>query len=217
MGLFSSSKKTTNQTTNNYLYDDDLVVSGYGDLDAEGGSITDIKGVKESTVNVYTTDQGTVRQSMHAIGDALKIVDSITLKNLDSNEDIYDAALDSNRHAYTVAMDFAQDSQERVFTNVEDGYQLVAKQFDSALDYMSGAQDSANYFAASALEFLDEQADHTASVIQDNAQNAMRYVSQTTRSEQDVLFDRASDFGKWALAAFAVLTIGVFYFGRARG
>ena len=189
MGLFSKSSKKTKNITENYLFDDDITATMYGDMDAGGGSIVDLDGIKESTITVNSTDHGTVAK---------------TLQLLDDQQD---AGYEFVGKAYDSGVGFLTEANQNTIGALKDAH-------DDSLEYVTGAHKEAMYFVGSALSLLDKSTDDTATAIQTNAQQAMRFLSENARSEQDLLFDKATSFGKWVLIAAGVLGVGLFVFAK---
>lgn len=137
MGLFSSSSKKTEQHITNIYNDDDIVTALDGDTDAQDSNVANISGVRDSHINLQTTDHGTVK-------NALSTVLGINRDSIDFSADVAGAAFEYGDRltentlgvvgqSLGEILDFGSEAMQRLDDTNEDALNRVGATSQSAI------------------------------------------------------------------------------------
>ena len=133
MGLFSSSRKSTTQNTTNIFNDDKVIVSRYGNADADEGTITDVSGVKDSNVQVIATDQGAVKKGLELANKSLDHADKTLKLGFDFGDKAIGQISDHSKTAFAFAGSLVEalgkshkDTIAQLDESRDDTLQLIA-------------------------------------------------------------------------------------------
>jgi len=126
MGLFSSSKKSTSNTTITTVHDDDIVTSLDGDLDADESSVTQLSGIRGGRFNIQSTDHGAVEKS-------LAVANQSSSRAIGFGE----SALDFVGDSFAEALGFGAKALETLDDSTDDVISAVTGSAQSAIQAVS--------------------------------------------------------------------------------